>query len=100
MSQDPADADLVMHGQLTTDAGFTIMAADVPSHMELREGSQISVSISGDDHDQLAGYYTKLAAGGTVLEPLSTAPWGDNFGMLADRFGIQWLVNIESSPQV
>ncbi|MEY9953648.1 VOC family protein [Leifsonia sp. EB34] len=94
MNQDPADADLIMHAQLTSDAGFTLMAADVPSHMELKEGSQISISLSGDDEAQLSGYYDKLVDGGTVLEPLAKAPWGDSFGMLVDRFGVQWLVNI------
>ncbi|MFE4948807.1 VOC family protein [Leifsonia sp. NPDC056665] len=94
MSQDPDDANLIMHSQLTTDAGFTIMAADVPAHMDLKEGSQISVSLSGDDEAQLSGYYDKLVDGGTVVEPLSKAPWGDSFGMLVDRFGVQWLVNI------
>lgn len=94
MNQDPADADLIMHSQLTSDAGFTLMAADVPSHMELKEGSQISISLSGDDEAQLSGYYDKLVDGGTVLEPLAKAPWGDSFGMLVDRFGVQWLVNI------
>jgi len=97
MSQDPADADLIMHSQLTTDTGFTLMAADVPAHMDFSEGSQISVSLSGDDEAKLSGYYDKLAEGGTVIEPLSKAPWGDSFGMLVDRFGIQWLVNIAGS---
>ena len=99
MSQDPSDADLVMHSQLTTDAGFTIMAADVPAHMELKEGSQISVSLSGDDDAQLTGYYNKLAEGGTIVEQLSKAPWGDSFGWLVDRFGVQWLVNISGAAQ-
>jgi PhnB protein len=97
MSQDPSDADRIMHSQLTTDAGFTLMAADVPAHMELKEGSQISVSLSGDDEAQLSGYYQKLAERGTILEPLAKAPWGDSFGMLVDRFGVQWLVNIAGS---
>jgi PhnB protein len=97
MNQDPSDADLIMHSQLTTDAGFTLMAADVPAHMELKEGSQISISLSGDDEAQLSGYFQKLAEGGTVLEPLAKAPWGDSFGMVIDRFGVQWLVNIAGS---
>lgn len=99
MSQDPADADLIMHSQLTTDAGFTLMAADTPAHMDFEEGSQISVSLSGDDEAQLSGYYGKLIEGGNVLEPLSKAPWGDSFGMLVDRFGVKWLVNIAGGQQ-
>ena len=94
VSDDPAEKDLIMHSQLTTSNGLTIMAADVPAKMELSEGSAISVSLSGDDEAELTGYWEKLTEGGTVVEPLSKAPWGDSFGMVVDRFGISWLVNI------
>ncbi len=94
MSHGPETDDLVMHSQLTTDAGFTLMAADVPPDMELREGSAISISLSGDDEPELTGYWERLIEGGTVLEPLARAPWGASFGMAVDRFGVQWLVNI------
>jgi len=99
MAQDPADNDLIMHSQLTTPGGFTLMAADVPAHMELNQGSAISISLSGDDEGELTGYWEKLVEGGTVLEPLAKAPWGDSFGMAIDRFGVQWLVNIAGSAQ-
>jgi PhnB protein len=42
----------------------------------------------------MAGYYEKLAAGGALVMPLEQAPWGDKFGMVTDKYGIQWLVNI------
>ena len=89
----------VFGGELTTDSGYTIMAADVPAHMQLTEGSSMSISLSGDDEAELTGYWEKLIEGGTVVEPLSKAPWGDSFGMAVDRFGIQWLVNIAGAPQ-
>ncbi|GCD21970.1 VOC family protein [Cellulomonas algicola] len=92
-TQDPAEADLVMHSQLTTP-DLTLMAADVPPRMELASGSTISVSLSGDDDAKLRGWYDALADGGTVLEPLTVAPWGDAFGMCVDKFGTTWLVNI------
>lgn len=100
VSQEPSEAEWIMHSQLRTPGGFTLMAADVPAHMELKDGSNISVSLSGDDEAELTGYYEKLIEGGNVVEPLSKAPWGDSFGMAIDRFGIQWLVNIAgSAPQ-
>jgi PhnB protein len=99
MAQDPADNDLIMHSQLTTPGGFTLMAADVPAHMELNQGSAISISLSGDDEAELTGYWEKLVEGGTVIEPLAKAPWGDSFGMAVDRFGVQWLVNIAGGQQ-
>jgi PhnB protein len=44
--------------------------------------------------DELSGYWQKLSDGGSVTMPLEAAPWGDKFGMLKDRYGIDWMVNI------
>ncbi|MGB2767861.1 MAG: VOC family protein [Propionicimonas sp.] len=88
------EADLVMHGQLTTTAGFTLMGSDVPASMPLAAGSSITVSISGDEAAEIRGYWDGLADGGQVTLPLEQAPWGDFFGQLTDRFGTNWMVNI------
>jgi PhnB protein len=95
----PIDATRIMHGQLTTDQGFTLMGADQPPSMgEPKNGS---VSLSGDEEELLTGYFNKLVEGGTVGEPLAKAPWGDSFGMATDKFGIDWMVNISgaAAPQ-
>ena len=92
-SQDPAEDDLIMHSQLEAD-GIVFMAADTPKHMEYAPGSNFSMSLSGEDEARLSGYFGKLADGGTVLQPLEKAQWGDTFGMLVDRFGVRWLVNV------
>lgn len=95
-SVEPDEVDLVMHSQLTGDAGVVFMASDTPKHMEYSEGSNFSMSLSGtnEDEGQLSGYFDGLAEGGSVLQPLTVAPWGDSFGMVKDPFGITWLVNI------
>jgi PhnB protein len=95
-SEDPAEQDLIMHSQLTTDSGLVFMASDTTSRMPYQKGTDFSMSLSGatEDDAELTGYYNALLEGGTVLEPLVTAPWGDKFGMLKDRFDITWLVNI------
>ncbi|WP_066039666.1 VOC family protein [Herbiconiux solani] len=95
MSSDPAEADLVMHAQLVTPAGLILMGSDVPSSMPYTVGDNISVSLSGDEDDEvLSGWFAALAEGGEITLPLEKAPWGDSFGQLTDRFGIHWLVNI------
>jgi PhnB protein len=94
MAHDPSEGGLVMHSQLTTPGGLTLMISDVPSSMEYTPGNNISVSLSGDDEAELHGYFDKLAEGGTLGVPLEKAPWGDSFGQLVDKFGIGWLVNI------
>lgn len=96
--QDASDADKIMHGILETGSGFTIMGADTPSGMEHNPGNTMTVSLSGDDVDELRGYWQKLSDGGTVSVPLEKQMWGDEFGMCVDRFGIPWMVNI-SQPQ-
>ena len=87
-------SDLIMHGMLETPQGFTIMGADTPPGMERRDGSAITVSLSGDDSDQLHGSWDKLSAGGTVTMPLEKQMWGDEFGMCTDQFGVPWMINI------
>ncbi|MFF1829370.1 VOC family protein [Paenarthrobacter sp. NPDC058040] len=100
-SQDPAEADKVMHGMLVSPNGLTLMAADTPNGMEYNPGNNISVSLSGEASDdaELRGYWDKLVEGGTVTMPLESAPWGDVFGMCVDKFGIAWLVNIAGEQQ-
>jgi PhnB protein len=88
-----ADAEKIMHGQLETSAGYTLMASDTPAGMQRSDGSSISISLSGDD-PELRGYFEKLADGGAVTMPLEKQMWGDEFGMCVDRFGISWLVNV------
>jgi PhnB protein len=90
-----ADADKVMHAQLETPAGYTIMASDAPEGMPHSSGSQISVSLSGDD-EALRGYFAGLAEGGSITMPLEKQMWGDEFGMCVDPFGIAWMVNISA----
>lgn len=99
MEHQPEDADKVMHAQLEAENGMTLMGADTPSHMPWTEPSGVSISLSGDEATELTGYYEKLQDGGSVLEPLTTAPWGDQFGMVVDRFGVTWLVNIAGGAQ-
>ncbi|WP_200210474.1 VOC family protein [Micromonospora coerulea] len=91
---DPALADRVMHAQLETDQGYTLMASDTPPEMERNVGNNITVSLSGDDADDLRRFWTQLSEGGVVTLPLEKQMWGDEFGMCVDRFGIGWMVNI------
>lgn len=94
MAQDPSQADLVMHSQLTTDRGIVLMASDTPDGMDLTVGSNVSISLSGDDEAEIRGYWDAITADGQVTVPFEQAPWGDYFGMAVDRFGINWLFNL------
>jgi PhnB protein len=62
--------------------------------MEHNPGTNIAISLSGDDADELRGYWHELSADGTVTVLLEKQMWGDEFGMCVDQFGIPWMVDI------
>ncbi len=98
-SRDPSEDNKIMHAMLTADNGIVFMASDTPNSMEYRTGTNMSMSLSGDNETELRGYYEKLSAGGTIGMPLEKAPWGDMFGMFTDKFGVSWLVNISGQKE-
>jgi PhnB protein len=88
--------DGVMHAQLTTDQGFTLMASDNPPGVTGQTPNG-HLSLSGDESDLLHGYWDKLGDGGTVDVPIAKQVWGDEFGQVKDKFGVNWLVNISGA---
>ncbi len=90
-------AEKIMHGMLETASGYTLMCADIPPGTEYAPGNNIAVSLSGDDAEELRGYWENLSSNGTVSVPLERQMWGDEFGMCVDQFGIMWMVNISQS---
>jgi len=98
-SDDASEENKIMHAVLEADNGITFMASDTPNKMEYQAGKNISMSLSGDNEEELRGYWGKLSEGGTPMMPLEKAPWGDTFGMLTDKFGIAWMVNITGKKE-
>lgn len=96
MGMEGEHADKVMHAQLDARAvGVQLMASDYIQGMgadSLPDNGM--VSLSGDTPETLRGWWAGLADGGSVHEPLSVKPWGDEFGQVEDRFGVQWVMNI------
>ena len=96
------EPDGVMHAILETPSGFTLMASDTPPEMGSGSGHAtsnpggVSLSLSGEDEEELRGYWDKLVARASVTVPLEKQMWGDEFGMLIDEFGTTWMVNITS----
>jgi PhnB protein len=92
--QHEVNPDHLMHGSLSGgDNGIILMAADTPPSMNA-PAPTTAISLSGDDEAALRGFFDKLSDGATEVMPLNKAPWGDTFGMLTDKFGVPWMVNI------
>lgn len=96
---DSPDAKLVMHAALEVPGGFTVMAADSPKSLgapEHKPVASMSICVSGDDAEALRGHWKELSAGGKVQMPMEKQSWGDEFGMCVDKFGVPWMVTIDS----
>lgn len=86
-AQSPEQEKLIMHGQLVTKDGMTMMASDDPEGVN--ETKNASIAVSGEDEAVLRGYWNKLAEGADVVKPF------DGFGILTDKFGVRWLVSVQ-----
>jgi PhnB protein len=92
---DPAEADEIMWGQVVAENGFHVMACDVPNGMKWHPGENaFFVSVRGDTVDEISGYWEKLSSGSTVIQELGPAMWSPLYGMLKDRFGVTWVMDV------
>ncbi|MDI9895674.1 VOC family protein [Rhodococcus sp. IEGM 1381] len=108
----PADlpgADKVVFGLVAAENGFRVMGYDIPGHTEgsiagggstrRENGTTVTdqalfVSIGSDTLEELTGYWEALAVDAVVIEPLAASAWSAGFGMLTDRFGVTWSINV------
>lgn len=98
--QEPAEAEQIMWGQVVADNGFRIMAYDVPSAQPWDAGTiPVFVSVRGTDAAEITAVWAKLSAGSAAIVPLAPAAWSPLYGMLKDRFGITWVLDIEVAYQ-
>ncbi|GIF13501.1 VOC family protein [Actinoplanes teichomyceticus] len=108
MPKELPDADKVVFGQVTADNGFSIMAYDVPSqapaaaapagttreHGMTLTGERFFVSVRGETADEVRALWDKLADGAEIIEKFGPSQWAPGFGMLTDRFGVTWVLDV------
>lgn len=112
MPKDAPGADEVVFGHVETEDGFRVMAYDIPGQSDASTGSAGSthrengatitdqpffVSVRGETLEEVRGYWEKLSAGASVVEPLAASAWSPGFGMLTDRFGVTWILDVAAS---
>lgn len=102
-------ADKIVFGLITAANGFRVMGYDVPGQSggtiigggsTRRENNTtvtdqaLFVSIESDTLEELQGYWDSLTVDAVIIEPLAASAWSAGFGMLTDRFGVTWSVNV------
>jgi PhnB protein len=98
MAEDPKEKDRIVHASLKSE-GLSLMASDTQMDRPTKFGDNIHLSIIGHDGDNFTKVFSGLAKGGQVDMPLARQFWGDTLGMLTDKFGVHWMVNITAQPQ-
>ena len=92
------EMERIMHVTLTLGEGLILMGSDTaggwgPPH---QKGNNFSVSVDASSREEADEYFQKMAKGGQVTMPMNQTFWGSYFGMLTDRFGIQWMISYDT----
>jgi len=109
MPHDAPGAQNVVFGQVESGEGFRVMAYDIPGQSggsadgagstRRENGATLTdqsffVSVRGATLAEVEGYWAKLSAGATIVEPLAASAWSPGFGMLTDGFGVTWILDV------
>ncbi|MGW3295549.1 VOC family protein [Streptomyces xiamenensis] len=110
--KDAPGADKVVFGQVENEDGFRVMAYDIPGPDDAdpaaiagstrRENGMTLTdrtffqSVRGETLDEVTGYWKALSEGADIVEPLAASLWSPGFGMLTDRFGVTWVLDVQA----
>ena len=94
----PPSADAIMHACLALPGGAMLFAGDMPPGRPYESMKGTMLALQFDTVDQAASAFHALSQGGKVTMPLSPAFWAKTFGMLTDRFGVDWGISGEPIP--
>lgn len=96
-----ADKEKIMHISLPISKETILMGSDSSESFGVKPnfGNSISISVSTTDKAEADRFFNALSEGGTVTMPMENTFWGDYFGMLVDKFGINWMVSQNDGTQ-
>lgn len=113
MPKEAPGADKIVFGQVENEDGFRLMAYDVPGHDETdgtaiagtttrENGATITdrtffQSVRGESLEEVTAYWNALSDGAEIIEPLAASPWSPGFGMLTDKFGVTWVIDVQAA---
>ena len=85
----------IMHTSIKIGDSVIMACDNVFEESPTTVGNNISLAIGGNDVAAAEGMFDKLSEGGTVTMPMQETFWAERFGMLTDKFGINWMFNID-----
>lgn len=94
-AEEAIDPEHIIWGQVIGEDGFALMAYDVQAGVDWHPGTRaFFVSLRGDDADVIRALWNALAVDGEVLQAMAASVWSPLYGMLRDRFGVTWIVDV------
>ena len=90
--------DRIMHARLTRGKAV-LMASDNMPGMPFTQGNNFSISIDCDSPQEADQFFAALGDKGKITMPLQETFWAARFGMLTDKFGINWMFNLNKPQQ-
>jgi PhnB protein len=95
-----SESEKIMHVALPVGQNTILMGSDTPAAMgPTTPGANFYISIGTESEAEATRLFNGLSAGGQVTMPLDKAFWGAYFGMLTDKFGVQWMVSYDYNQQ-
>lgn len=87
----------IMHVTLPISTNSVLMGSDTGGEWapNFKEGNNFSISINTDTTEEANRLFGALAQGGNITMPMDATFWGSYFGMLTDKFGINWMINVD-----
>ena len=91
----PEMKDRILHSSLTS-GDMMIMGSDLNREKPF-DGNTVHLCINCNSDDELNTFFSKLSAGGKIVEPLADMPWGGRYGALTDKYGKHWIFNFQKN---
>lgn len=97
-----SDGEKIMHVSLPISKETSLMGSDATEEFggKVTAGTNFSISVSTDSKTNADKFFKALSAGGNETMPMSDTFWGSYFGMLVDKFGINWMVSFDEKPSL
>jgi PhnB protein len=91
------EANKIMHIALPIGKHNVLMGSDTPAALGVHNENETrsKISISADNKEEADKLFHGLAADGQIEMPIQDSPWGTYFGMLRDKFGIEWMIDFD-----
>lgn len=95
------DKNLVMHIDLEIIGGHHLMGTDAPESMgfHINTGNNVYISLEPNTREEAKKLFDGLTEGGKITMPLQDMFWGAYYGSCTDKYGVQWMVNVNNLPK-